>query len=138
MRSWSEPPPPAAFGRWRSPRSTRSSTCANRTAELAVHFVSSALGKRVLGGFSQFGPRHAKRAVAARSNASARYRPTSGPRRGLAAAGEKALERAFESGHAFAQIGDLADHAVEPLVDAVEPLVELVSPADQFGAEATQ
>ncbi|MCY4509900.1 MAG: arginase [Acidobacteria bacterium] len=31
----------------------------NRTAELAVHFVSSALGKRVLGGFSQFGPRHA-------------------------------------------------------------------------------
>ena len=27
----------------------------NQTAELAVHFVSSALGKRVLGGFSQFG-----------------------------------------------------------------------------------
>ena len=29
----------------------------NRTAELAVHFVASALGKRVLGGFSQFGAR---------------------------------------------------------------------------------
>ena len=27
----------------------------NRTAELAVHFVESALGKRVMGGFSQFG-----------------------------------------------------------------------------------
>ena len=27
----------------------------NQTAELAVHFVSSALGKRVLGGFSEFG-----------------------------------------------------------------------------------
>ena len=29
----------------------------NRTAELSVHFVASALGKRVLGGFSQFGAR---------------------------------------------------------------------------------
>ncbi len=27
----------------------------NRTAELAVHFITSALGKRVLGGYSQFG-----------------------------------------------------------------------------------
>lgn len=32
----------------------------NRTAELAVHFVASALGKRVLGGFSQFGARRGR------------------------------------------------------------------------------
>lgn len=32
----------------------------NRTAELAVHFVTSALGKRVLGGFSQLGAGHGR------------------------------------------------------------------------------
>ena len=67
----------------------------------------------------------------------------------VATAGEKALKRAFELGHAFTQVGEFAGHAVEPFVhliearadavepflDAVEPLLELVCPADELGAE---